>query len=72
MYCRMGLHSIHPEFQNIQYLGIYNPRINKVYRIAVENISEDVIREVEKDVIGYQDQTVCVLQAVFRTCEGYC
>ncbi|XQS94131.1 hypothetical protein HXT34_02720 [Gardnerella sp. DNF00983] len=53
MYCRMGLHSIHPEFQNIQYMGIYNPRMNKVYRIAVENISEDVIREVEKDVIGY-------------------
>ena len=53
MYWRMSLHSIHPEFQNIKYLGIYNPRMNKVYRIAVENISEDVIREVEKDVIGY-------------------
>ncbi|WP_421789901.1 hypothetical protein [Gardnerella sp. DNF01192] len=39
MYWRMGLHSIHPEFQNIKYLGIYNPRMNKVYRIAVENIS---------------------------------
>ena len=54
MYWRMGLHSIHhPEFQNIKYLGIYNPRMDNVYRIAVENISEDVIREVEKDVIGY-------------------
>lgn len=53
MYWRMGLRSIHPEFQNIKYLGIYNPRMNKVYRIAVENISEEVIREVEKDVIGY-------------------
>lgn len=44
----MSLRSIHTK-----YLGIYNPRMNKVYRIAVENISEDVIREVEKDVIGY-------------------
>lgn len=55
MYWRMGLHSIHPEFRNIKYLGIYNPRMNKVYRIAVEKISEDVICEVEKDVIGYSD-----------------
>lgn len=53
MYWRMGLHSIHPEFQNIEYLGIYNPRMNKVHRIAVEDISEDVIVKVEREVIGY-------------------
>ena len=55
MYWRMGLHSIHPEFKEIKYLGIYNPRLNVVYRIAVADIPEDVIREVEKDVIGYKD-----------------
>lgn len=53
MYWRMGLHSIHPEFQNIEYLGIYNPRMNEVHRIAVEDISEDVIVKVEREIIGY-------------------
>lgn len=54
MYWRMGLHSIHPEFKEIKYLGIYNPRMNIVYRIAVADISEDVIREVEREIIGYK------------------
>lgn len=53
MYWRMGLHSVHPEFQSIKYLGIYNPRLNQVHRIAVAAIPEDVIREVEEKIIGY-------------------
>ena len=53
VYWRMGLHSIHPEFKNIKYLGIYNPRLNNVYRIAVSDIPDEVIEEVEWDVIGY-------------------
>ena len=53
MYWRMGLHSVHAEFQSIKYLGVYNPRLNKVYRIKVDAIPDDVIAEVEKDVIGY-------------------
>lgn len=53
MYWRMGLHSIHTEFQDIKYLGIYNPRMNDAYRIAVDDIPEGVIAEVEKEVIGY-------------------
>lgn len=53
MYWRMGLCSIHTEFQNIRYLGIYNPRLNEVYRISVDDILRDVITEVDRDVIGY-------------------
>ena len=53
MYWRMGLHSIHAEFQGIEYLGIYNPRMNEACRIAVDDIPEDVIAKVEKEVIGY-------------------
>ena len=55
MYWRMGLHSIHPEFKDIQYLGIYNPRLNTVSRIAVADIPTDIIKEVEIDVIGYKE-----------------
>lgn len=53
MYWRMGLHSIHPEFQSVKYLGIYNPRMNEVSRIAVADIPQEVIAEVESEVIGY-------------------
>lgn len=55
MYWRMGLHSVHTEFQDICYLGIYNPRLNEVYRISVDDIPDDVIVEVERDVIGYPE-----------------
>lgn len=58
MYWRMGLHSIHQEFQNIKYLGVYNPRLNEVYRIAVDDIPKNVITEVETEVIGYDEDKV--------------
>ena len=53
MYWRMGLRSIHAEFRNVKYLGIYNPRLNEVYRTSVDDIPRDVIVEVDRDVIGY-------------------
>ena len=46
MYWRMG-------FNNLKYLGFYNPRLNKVYRIEVDKISEAIINEVDREVIGY-------------------
>ena len=54
MYWRMGLHSIHPEFKNVKYIGIFNPRLNKVYYLETNTIPDDVIHQVEKDVIGYE------------------
>lgn len=53
MYWRMGLHSVHPEFRAVKYLGIYNPRTNEVSRIAVADIPQNVIDEVESEVICY-------------------
>ena len=55
MYWRMGLHSKHSEFKNVKYLGIYNPRLNIVYRLDVTDIPGEVISEVEKEVIGYKN-----------------
>lgn len=54
MYWRMGLHSTHDEFNAIEYLGFFNPRLNTVYRIAVADIDEATVAEVEKDVICYE------------------
>lgn len=55
MYWIMGLHSIHPEFKNIKFLGIYNPRLNCVYRLNVIQISSEVIAEVSAKVICYDE-----------------
>lgn len=37
------LNFIHPEFNEIKHLGIYNPGLNIVYGIDVNKISDDVI-----------------------------
>ena len=54
VYWRLGLHSIHKSlFERVKYLGIFNPRLNCVYRIKVDDIPLDIIESVEKDVICY-------------------
>lgn len=53
MYWIMGQHSGKKEFKNITKLGIFNPRLNKVYLLSVNDIQHEVIRAVENDVICY-------------------
>lgn len=53
IYYLMGRKSIHKEFQNIEKLGIFNPRLNKVYLKEIKDIPEEVISEISKEVIGY-------------------
>ena len=53
VYYIMGVHSVHKEFKSIKKLGIYNPRMNKVYTVNINSISTQVIEEVSREVIGY-------------------
>jgi hypothetical protein len=53
MYYLMGIHSIHKEFKTIKNLGIFNPRLNKVYLLEISKISHDIIEQVSTEVIGY-------------------
>lgn len=53
VYYLMGLHSIHEEFQEIKELGVYNPRLNKVYLMNIEDIPSEIIAQVSSEVIGY-------------------
>lgn len=53
IYYLMGRRSIHPEFQTIENLGIFNPRRNTIYQLPISEISDQVIKEVETVVIGY-------------------
>lgn len=40
-------------FEPLKYLGIYNPRLQSVYRLAISDIAPEIINIVEKEVIGY-------------------
>lgn len=53
LYYFMGRRSIHPEFQTIEKLGIFNPRQNTIYQLPISEISDQVIKGVEANVIGY-------------------
>lgn len=53
MYYLMGKRSINKEFDTIKNIGIFNPRLNKVYLLEVGEISPKIIKEVSADVIGY-------------------
>ena len=52
----MGKNSIHNEFDNIEKLGIFNPRLNCVFLKKINEISNDVIETVSKEVIGYNSK----------------
>lgn len=53
MYYLMGKASGQPEFDTITHLGVFNPRLNAVYRIALEEIDPETIEEVSSEVIGF-------------------
>lgn len=51
VYWRMGLHSPRTwQFRNVNRLGIYNPRLNEVHQISVDDIPEDVIDEIDQNI----------------------
>ncbi|MCQ6305179.1 hypothetical protein [Bacillus cereus] len=53
MYYLMGIHSVHTEFEQVENLGIFNPRLNKVYLLPINTIPDEIINEVNTAVIGY-------------------
>lgn len=53
MYWIMGKHSGKLEFKNINKLGVFNPRLNIVYLLETSEISQEIIKKVENDVICY-------------------
>lgn len=55
MYWIMGKRSGQEMFAGIKKIGIFNPRLNCIYTLDVNEIPEEVIRTVEKEVIGYLD-----------------
>ncbi len=54
MYYIMGTHSKNKNLHGIRQLGIYNPRLNKVYLKQISSIPIDVIRQIESEVLEYK------------------
>ena len=40
-------------FDTIEYVGIYNPRLNNLYRFKLASIPSETIKEVSENIIGY-------------------
>jgi len=55
VYYIMGKEAKLKGFENIEYLGIFNPRLNKVWRVKIEDLSDQLIEDVSKIVIGYEE-----------------
>jgi hypothetical protein len=53
VYYIMGKRTGKRKFKNISKVGIFNPRLNKVYLYDVTQIPEEIIRDIETNVIGY-------------------
>lgn len=60
IYWRMGLRSDYETFKTIKYLGIYNPRKNKVFKYDLSNLSEETIRIVDDEIIGYTKPSLII------------
>jgi len=53
MYWIMGQHSGQDCYKGIDKIGIFNPRLNIVYRYNIENLPKETIELIEKKVICY-------------------
>lgn len=55
VYYLMGTCSVHKFFDSIKRLGMFNPRLNKVYLLNINEITDEVVAQVSSEVIGYED-----------------
>lgn len=55
MYYLMGKRSKKSVFDSVVRMGIFNPRLNVVYRLDATTISQETKDAVEREVIGYDD-----------------
>lgn len=54
VYYLLGMHSSYSFYQNIKYIGLYNPVSNRAYRFSIADIPDTVKYQVSHEVIGYK------------------
>ena len=57
MYYIMGMHSKQDVFKSITSIGFYNPRLDQVHLLDLTDIDESIIKEIEREVIGYRGES---------------
>ncbi len=55
MYWIMGQHSGQEIYKNITKIGIYNPRLNEIYRLDINKIPTEVIKSIERNILCYPE-----------------
>lgn len=53
IYYLMGKRSVHEEFETVTHIGLFNPRQNVVYTLAVDEVDSEIIADINQNVIGY-------------------
>lgn len=51
----MGKESRQDIFDNINYVGVFNPRLNIVYRLDIRKVNKETLKEIATKIIGYKD-----------------
>ncbi len=54
IYYLLGKRSIHPEFQPVTHIGVFNPRLDTMYRLSVGSLPPEVVAEVSREVVGHR------------------
>ena len=69
MYYIMGKHSTDDHFGTMRNIGIFNPRLNIVYTLDMNEVPSETMRRIEVEVIGYKESE-CIMRAVVehKTC----
>ena len=55
LYWIMSQHTWSEKFRKVSKIGIYNPRLNKAYILPIALISNEAIRDIEDNIIGYNN-----------------
>lgn len=58
VYLLMAKHTKNAAFRKIRYAGIFNPRLNKAWRLDLSSVPKDAIEEIESKVIGYDAPSI--------------
>ena len=53
MYYIMGKHSGNPIFNDITQIGVFNPKLNKIYRYKVSDLDPEILKIIENEIICY-------------------
>ena len=55
IYYLLAKHSTDKIFRDVSKIGIFNPRINTAYLLDINNIDSNIIKNVEQNIIGYDN-----------------